>query len=377
MLRPIAMHDLAGQHAALGDELRAAIERVLASQRFILGPEVDALERELALMLGARDVVGCSSGTDGLVLALTALGVGAGDEVITTSFSFVATAEAIVRVGARPVFADVEPATMTLDVASAAALVGPRTRAIVPVHLYGQTAELGAIVALADRHGLAIVEDAAQAIGARDADGRAAGTVGDLGVLSFFPTKNLGAAGDAGAVVVGARRGPELAQRLRALRVHGLGAEADDYDQVGMNARLDALQAAVLRVKLPHLAAWTSARRRNARLYSSLLAGVPGISLPLEREGGFHVFNQYTLRVSAREVLAARLAVEGVGFSIYYRRPLHRVSCFSGAGMPTAACPEAERAAGEVISLPVHPGVSPEDVARVADVVRAHAASVA
>ncbi|MCK6544310.1 DegT/DnrJ/EryC1/StrS family aminotransferase [Myxococcota bacterium] len=371
-MAPIAMHDLAGQHAALGAALGAAIERVLASQRFVLGPEVEAFERELAAVLGAADVVGCSSGTDGLVLALTALGIGAGDEVITTSLSFVATAEAIVRVGARPVFADVEPGALTLDVASAASLVGPRTRAIVPVHLYGQTADMRAVMALAARHGLAVVEDAAQAIGARDADGRVAGTIGDLGVSSFFPTKNLGAAGDAGAVIVPARGDGALARRLRSLRVHGYGDEPDDYVEGGMNARLDALQAAVLRVKLPHLEAWTAARRRNALEYSIILSDIPGISVPTERAGGLHVFNQYTVRVRERDALAARLGREGIASAVYYRRPMHRMRCFAGVA-GSIALPEAERAADEVISLPVHPGMSRDDVARVAAVVRAHA----
>ncbi|HEX7956090.1 MAG TPA: DegT/DnrJ/EryC1/StrS family aminotransferase, partial [Pyrinomonadaceae bacterium] len=291
----VPLLDLKQQHAALGEELRAAVGRVLDSQQFILGEDVRLLEAELAAYTGAAHAVGCGSGSDALLLALLALDVGAGDEVVTTPFTFFATAGAVTRTGARPVFADIDPATYNVDPAKLEAAVTERTRALMPVHLYGQCAEMGEVMRIAERRGVPVVEDAAQAIGSSDDAGRA-GAVGAVGCFSFYPTKNLGAAGEAGLVTT---NDASLADRLRRLRVHG-GATEYHHDEVGFNSRLDTFQAAVLRVKLPHLDGWSDARRARAEDYTRLIgeAGLAEfVTPPFVARGARHIFHQYVVRV--------------------------------------------------------------------------------
>jgi dTDP-4-amino-4,6-dideoxygalactose transaminase len=337
---PVPQYDMAAELAPIRGELEAAVGRVIASGRFIGGPEVLGFERELGARLGAQ-VVGVSSGSDALLAALMALGIGAGDEVVTTPFTFVATAGAIARLGARPVFADVEDDTLNLDPGAAAAAVGPRTRAVIPVHLFGRLATLPAV-------GVPIVEDAAQAIGA-------GAPVGAIATLSFFPTKNLGAIGDAGAVVT---RDAALAARVAMLRSHG-GRERNHHEIVGGNFRLDAIQAAVLRAKLPHLDGWTAARRAAAAGYRARLAAArvpPELRVPAD--GGGHVYHHFVIRAPRRDGLRAHLAAAGVGSEIYYPVPLHRQPCFAGLGVAAGALPVAERAAAEVVALPMYPSLS-------------------
>jgi dTDP-4-amino-4,6-dideoxygalactose transaminase len=335
--------DLTRQHAALRDELLAATARVIDSSQFVLGAEGAALEQELATRCGVRFAIGVGSGTDALRLALTALGVGAGDEVITPAFSFVASATTIMMVGATPVFVDIDPATYTLDLAAVERAITPRTRALVPVHLYGGPAPMDRVVALARAHRLAVVEDAAQAVGGAWA-GRPVGAWGDAACLSFYPTKNLGACGDAGMVVTDRA---DVAERLARLRHHG---DAGRYQHVelGYCSRLDELQAAVLRVKLRRLAAWTEARRRIAARYRAGLAGLP-VTLPIEAAEANHVYHLFTVRHPQRDALAKALTDLGVGTAVYYPRSVPDQPMF-GAG--ERRWPEASRAAREVLSLP-------------------------
>ena len=350
----VPLLDLKAQHAALREKLRAAVDRVLDSQQFILGPEVRALEEEIARYTTARHAVGCASGSDAVLLALMALDVRAGDEVITSPFTFFATGSAISRVGARPVFVDIEPRTYNLDVNKIEAAITPRTRALMPVHLYGQCAEMGAIMEIAGRHSLPVIEDAAQAIGAMDG-GRQAGTFGRIGCFSFYPTKNLGGAGDGGMLTTNDDR---LAERLRALRVHG-GTTEYLHREVGINSRLDSLQAAVLRVKLPHLDDWSQARRERAVIYSRLFAEADlkfELRTPFVREGAGHIFHQYVVRVPAhRDALMKHLQEHGVGTKIYYPVPLHLQECFRDLGYQEGDLPAAERAARETLALPMFP----------------------
>lgn len=355
--------DLAAEHVPLGDDLVAAFRRVLSSGVYVLGAEVERFEAALATELGVRHVVGLSSGTDALVAALTALDVGPGDEVITTALSFVATAEAIVRVGATPRFADIDARTLNLDPSAVERLVSRRTRAILPVHLFGRPAALDRLCAVADGAGAALVEDAAQALGARFGD-RAVGAWGRIGCFSFFPTKVLGALGDGGAVATDEL---ELAARCRRLRQHG-AAGPDDYAELGGNFRLDALQAALLGEKLPALRAAIAARRRVAERYCEALGSIRGLRLPeLDADA---CWSLYTLRVldGRRDALAAHLAERGVQTRSYYRVPLHRQRLF--ARYATAALPETERAAAETLSLPLHPSLSEEAQAHVIRSVR-------
>ena len=347
------------ESAALRASLIGAATRVIDSGRFVQGPELAAFEAEVGHALGGLHAVGCASGTDALVLALRALGIGAGDEVIVPTFSFVATAEAVVLAGAVPVFADIELDSFTIDARSAAAVVGPRTRALVPVHLFGQCARLEALGTLAETHGLKIVEDAAQALGARSR-GRAAGSIGHAAAFSFFPTKNLGAPGDGGMVTTA---DAALAERLRELRAHGRRG-AETYATIGCNSRLDELHAAALRVKLPHLDAWNARRRATAARYRSAIAG--GIIAPVEIAGGHHVYHHFTVRTPRREDLATRFAAAGVETAIYYARPIHRQPAY--ARWARGPLPTAERAAAEVLSLPVHPWLEDAEVERIADV---------
>lgn len=365
----VPLLDLKAQHASLRDELRAAIERVMESQAFILGPEVEALETELASYSRVKYAVGCASGSDALLLALMALDVGAGDEVITTPFSFFATASAIVRLGARPRFVDIEPRTFNLDAAQIEAAITERTRAIMPVHLYGQCADADALRAVAARHGVPVVEDAAQAIGAEDR-GRRAGSLGRVGCFSFYPTKNLGGAGDGGMLTTD---DDQLAERLRTLRVHG-GASEYHHREVGLNSRLDSLQAAVLRVKLPHLERWSAARRARAEVYARLFgeAGLEGaVTPPFVKADARHIFHQYVIRVSAksRDPLMTHLRERGVGTKVYYPVPLHLQECFRSLGYAAGDFPAAERAARETLALPMYPELTADQQHDVVDAV--------
>jgi dTDP-4-amino-4,6-dideoxygalactose transaminase len=359
----IPLLDLEAQNEPLLAEIREAIERVVRSQRFILGPEVDTLERELEAHLGVPHAIGVSSGTDALLVALMALGIGPGDEVVTTPFSFFATAGCIARVGARPVFADIDPVSMNLDPTLAAEAIGEHTRAIMPVHLFGQPADVTAL----RNPGIPIIEDAAQAIGARTAQG-SAGALGDLGCFSFFPSKNLGAFGDAGLVTA---RDADLAERVRVLRVHG-GKPKYFHEIVGGNFRLDAIQAAVLRVKLPHLDRWADVRRRNAELYDRLFADAaldPQLLAPPRRVEPGHVYNQYVIRTSRRDALREHLTSRGIGTEIYYPRPLHLQGCFAHLGHREGDFPESERASREALALPVFPELGEARARRVAETV--------
>ncbi|HEX6993814.1 MAG TPA: DegT/DnrJ/EryC1/StrS family aminotransferase [Gammaproteobacteria bacterium] len=366
----VPLLDLRAQYAPLRDEVERAIRDVCDGQQFILGPRVKALEEQVADYSNTRHAVGVSSGTDALLLALMALGIGPGDEVITSPFTFFATAGVIARMNARPVFCDIDEATFNLSPSAVAdflasecerrdgRIVNRRTggtvKAIIPVHLYGQMADMDALTEIARRYGLAVVEDAAQAIGAELANGRRAGSVGDIGCFSFFPTKNLGAFGDAGMCVT---NDAELAHRMRILRVHG-GEPKYYHAVIGGNFRLDELQAAVLLVKLPHLDDWTRARQANAERYTKLFeaAGVGGaIRTPDVVEGQRHIFNQYVIRAGRRDELRAYLADERIGTEIYYPVPLHRQECFAYLGYAAGAFPVAERAADEVLALPIYP----------------------
>jgi len=348
----VPLLDLPAQYATIRAEVRAAIDRVCESQRFILGSEVTALEEELAAFCAVRDAVGVSSGTDALLMALMALDVGPGDEVITTPYSFFATAGVIARLGARPVFVDIDPATFNLDTAAVADRVTGRTKAIVPVHLFGCCVELDPVLEISHEQGIAVIEDAAQAIGARDGQGRLAGTRGVMGCLSFFPSKNLGAFGDGGMIVT---NDEGLAERLRILRVHG-GKSKYFYQMVGGNFRLDALQAAVLRVKLPHLPAWTAARRGNAERYRRLFTEAEVLSrviVPTDMPG--HIYNQFVIRAPERDRLQAFLREHGIETEIYYPLPLHLQECFRDLGYRAGDFPRAESAAREVLALPIYP----------------------
>ena len=360
----IPMLDLGPQVETHWEELNRAIQGVLRSTRFILGPEEQAFEQEAAHFLGTRHAIGCNSGTDALFLSLRALGIGPGDEVITTPFTFFATAEAISHVGATPVFVDVDRATMNLDPALIERAITPRTRALLPVHLFGRPCELGAMLDLASRYRLKLVEDCAQSFGARYR-GRATGTLGHMGCYSFFPSKNLGAYGDGGLI---ATDDDVLADSVRALRSHGSRKKYHN-EAVGYNSRLDELQAAILRVKLPHLETWNADRVRVARNYQRLLAGHPGLELPEVVEG--HVFHQYTVRVSGnRDRLQARLAEQGVETMVYYPVPCHRLKLYLDSH-GHVACPNAERLCAEVISLPIWPEMAEAQQAEVARVLLA------
>ncbi len=359
----IPILDLAPELAEVGPELDQAWKRVVASGHFILGPEVEAFEREVAAWLGVRHAVGVNSGTDAIVLALRALGVGPGDEVVTPAFSFFATAESVSAVGATPVFVDIDPETYALRPDLAARAVTARTRAILPVHLFGHAADMEPLLALARERGIPVVEDVAQAFGG-EALGRKLGTLGRLGAFSFFPSKNLGCLGDGGLV---ATDDDEAAATVRMLRAHGSRTKYLN-EAIGYNSRLDALQAAVLRVKLPRVAAWNEARRAAARRYHALLAGIPGLALPVERPGVVPVYHQYTVRVAGgrRDALREALAADGIGTMIYYPRALNELPVYPAAGR----FPEAERAAREVLSLPIWPRIAPEVQERVAAAVR-------
>jgi len=348
----IPLLDLRPEYESLRDEIVAALVRVADSQQYILGPEVEAFERAIAALIGAPHAIGVSSGTDALLVSLMALGIGNGDEVITPTFSFFATAGCVARVGARPVFVDIDPATYNIDTRQAAAAITSRTKAIIPVHLFGLCADMDPLLEAARRHGVAVIEDAAQAIGA-GYKGRPAGTLGDFGCFSFFPSKNLGAFGDAGLVTVATEEQRDL---VRKLRVHGSSPKYY-HGLIGGNFRIDPLQAAVLRVKAPHLARWTEARRANAARYQALFRDYQldqVVTLPQEPTGYAHVFNQFVVRVPRRDELRAHLASRGIGTEVYYPVPFHVQKCFASLGYSRGAFPLSEAAAGEVVALPIY-----------------------
>jgi dTDP-4-amino-4,6-dideoxygalactose transaminase len=361
-MKAVPLLDLKAQYATIESEVRAAMDRVLTSQHFILGPEVEALEKSVAEYSGCAHGIGVSSGTDAILVGLMALGVGAGDEVITTPYTFVATATSIARLGARAVLVDIDPRSYNIDVSRVEAAITPRTKAIMPVHLYGQMAGATAIAEIAARHGIPVVEDAAQAIGAEQ-NGRRAGSVGALGCLSFFPSKNLGAFGDGGMVV---SNDAKLAERVRLLRNQGQKPKYFSLE-VGGNFRLDALQAAVLRAKLPHLDGWTAARQRNATQYRALFAqsglrvseGVlengAELALPVELPSHRHVYNQFVIRVEKRDELRAFLADRQIGSEVYYPQPMHLQRCFESWGYSKGMFPESERAADQSLAIPIYP----------------------
>ncbi len=349
---PVPLLDLDAQYRPLRDELLAAVTRVCDSQRYIMGPEIDGLERELSALLGVKHAIAVSSGTDALLLALMALGIKAGDEVITTTFSFFATAGAIVRVGATPVLVDIDPETFNIDAEQTAAAITPRTKAIMPVHLFGLSADMDPIMAAANHAGVPVIEDAAQAIGSTYKS-RPLGTIGAFGCFSFFPSKNLGAFGDAGLLTT---EDDGLADRAKLLRTHGMKPKYYHH-VVGANFRMDAMQAAVLRVKAPHLSGWTQGRRANATRYRALFhaAGLDeAVRLPIEPSDRSHIFNQFVIRTADRDGLKRHLDQQGIGNEIYYPVPFHLQPCFANLGYRQGAFPHAERASLESLAIPVY-----------------------
>lgn len=350
----VPLLDLAEQNAALRPEIEAALGRVLDTNGFILGSEVSALETELAEYCGVKHAIACASGTDALILALMAFDIGPGDEVISTPYSFFASTSSIARLYATPKFVDIDPGSYNLDVSKLEAAITKNTKAIMPIHLFGQCAEMDAIVEIAGRHGVPVVEDAAQAIGAEDA-GRRAGSMGAVGCFSFYPSKNLGGMGDGGFMTTD---DDDLAHKLKALRVHG-SFERYHHKWVGLNSRLDGFQGAVLRVKLPHLDAWSDARKRNAERYRELFAAsglTDKIGPPFERENVRHIYNQYVIRVpEGRDSLRKHLTDKGIGTDVYYPVSLHLQECFGYLGHREGDFPESERASRETLALPIYP----------------------
>jgi dTDP-4-amino-4,6-dideoxygalactose transaminase len=380
----VPLLDLKPQYRTMAAEIQAAIERVCASQQFILGPAVRELEASIASYSQCRHGIGMSSGTDALLVALMALGIGPGDAVITSPFTFFATAGTIARCGARPLFCDIDPVTFNLSPAALETLLekhcerrggellhrgsGAKVRALMPVHLYGQVADMAPIMASARRYGLKVIEDAAQAIGAADSEGKRAGSFGDIGCLSFFPTKNLGAFGDAGMCVT---NDAALAERLAMLRVHG-GKPKYYHALIGGNFRLDELQAAVLNVKLKRLDEWSAARVRNAAYYDGAFRRAQlgdAVKTPHASLGVRHIYNQYVIRARDRDGLRAHLEAAGVGTEIYYPVPLHLQQCFAYLGCKAGAYPQSERAAAETLALPIYPELSEQQLQYVVDTI--------
>lgn len=367
----VPLLDLKAQYRKIDDEVRAAVDRVLESQYFILGPEVEALEREVAGYVGAEAGIGVSSGTDALLVALMALDIGPGDEVILPTYTFFATAGVVARLGATPVFVDIDPVTYNLDVDQAIDRIGDRTRAIVPVHLYGRAVDLGPLMQAAGEREVDVIEDAAQAIGATDPAGHSAGAVGTAGCFSFFPSKNLGGAGD-GGMVVSSDAG--FAERVRKLRVHG-SAPKYHHSLVGGNFRLDAIQAAVLRVKLPRLDDWTAGRRENANSYHALFAdagladaGLDEVTIPPDEPG--HIYNQFVIEVPRRDALRVFLTDRGIATEIYYPVPLHLQACFADLGYGRGDLPHAEHAADTTLALPIYPELRQDQLEAVVGAIR-------
>lgn len=352
-IQPVPLLDLKAQYATIRDEVSVAMDRVIESQHFILGPDVKALEEEVAAYAQCRFAIGSSSGTDALLVALMAIGLQPGDEVITTPYTFFATAGSIARLGGRPVFAEIDPASYNLDPAGIEAKITPRTRAIMPVHLFGQMADMDPIMMVAERHNLIVIEDGAQAIGS-EYKGRRAGSIGHLGTFSFFPSKNLGGFGDGGMVVT---NDPALAERVNILSKHG--SQPKYYHKfVGGNFRLDTLQAAVLRVKLKYLDGWTEGRQRNAATYRRLFKEIgldKVVELPVEAPNVRHIYNQFVIRFPKRDALMAYLKERKIGHEIYYPVPMHIQECFADLGYHAGDFPLSEAAAKESLAIPIYP----------------------
>ena len=364
LLEPVPQLDLAAQYTSIGHEIRTAVERVMATQQFVLGREGAALEEEIANLSGVAHGVGLASGTDALILSLRACGVQPGDEVLLPPFTFVATGSAVSALGAKPVFADIRPDTYNIDASELERRVTPRTRAIVVVHLYGLAADMDPIMAFAKTQNLPVIEDNAQAIGA-SYKGRPTGSIGNAACMSFYPTKNLGAYGDAGMVVTNS---PQIAERIRTLRNHGQSAKYFSSEP-GWNSRLDEMQAAILRVKLRHLSNWQRARHANAVEYTRLLNQIPGVMPPITPDGFGHVFHQYTIRVERRDALQQFLSARKIGTTVYYPYPLHLQPLYASLAHKPGDFPHAERAAQEVLSLPMYAELSKEQIARVVDAI--------
>lgn len=364
--RRVPLLDLAAQHEPIREEIHETLRRVVDSQRFVLGEEVQKLEEEIAAYCGSKYAVGCASGTDALLLAMMALDIGRGDEVVTTPYSFFATVSTIVRAGATPVFVDIDPKTFNLDVGQLEGVLKKhsKVKAILPVHLYGQAARMDELLKIANDHGLPVIEDAAQAIGA-EYKGRRVGSMGKIGCFSFFPSKNLGGYGDGGMMTMD---DPALVERLKSLREHG-AKQKYVHEEVGLNSRLDALQAAVLRVKLRHLDGWHAGRRRNAELYREMFeARKAPVATPIEAEYSTrHVYNQYVIRCERRDELKAYLGERGVGTAIYYPIPLHLQPCFRYVGYKEGDLPVSEACAKDTLSIPVYGELTREDVEYVVD----------
>jgi dTDP-4-amino-4,6-dideoxygalactose transaminase len=358
---------LKAQYAGIKPEIDAAIQRVVAGAGFILGEEVSNFEQALAATVGAAEAVGVSSGTGALLLALLAVGVKPGDEVITTAHTFIATAEAVSRIGARPVFVDIDPRTYNMDPNQVEQAITPRTRVILPVHLYGQPAEMKRLREIATRRGLWLIEDAAQAIAA-EYDGKRCGGIGDLACFSFYPSKNLGAYGDAGAVT---GNDETLLAKVRKLRDHGRISKYE-HDELGFGQRIDAIQAAILGAKLPHLESWTEARRAHAYLYNELLSGAE-VETPFESQNVRHVYHLYVIRTARRDAMLQRLKEKGIDAGIHYPIPVHRQPVYVKLGFGDVSLPITEQAAGEILSLPMYPELSPEQIEYVARAVREEA----
>jgi len=369
----IPMADLKAQYLSIKDEIDTAVRRVIESSQFILGPEVDAFEKEMAAYCGTAYAIGVASGTEALQLALLACGIGPGDEVITTPFTFIATAEAITQCGAVPVFVDIDPVTYNIDPNLIEAKITPKTRCILPVHLYGESVDMHPVMETAKKHNLKVIEDCAQALAA-EYKGKKVGSIGDAGCLSFFPSKVLGAYGDGGMVVT---NDGQVAEKLKMLRNHG--AKQKYYHLVpGFNSRLDGLQAAILRVKLKYLDGWIKLRREKAALYAKHLGNIPGMSIPHQSLGCYHCYNYYTIRLVDsrfnREVLQKHLTSRGISHMVYYPVSLHLQAVCAALGGKTGDFPHSERAQDEVLSLPIYPEMTEEQVMEVAAVIKEFAA---
>lgn len=373
----VPLLDLKAHHEPLQEEIMAALEHTFRSNMFILGPEVGKLEERVASYCQARYGIGVTSGTDALLIALMAIGVGPGDEVITTPYSFFATAGVVVRLGAKPVFVDIDPITFNIDPSKIAKAVTSKTKAIIPVHLYGQCADMAPIMDIAKQYNLSVIEDAAQAIGSDYRDGRRACSMGTVGCLSFFPSKNLGCLGDGGMVVT---NDPDLAERMRILRVHG--SQPKYYHKmIGGNFRLDTIQAAVLNVKLNYLDGWTKRRQENAAQYETLFrqsglvhAGKMHLPIPVYLNSGakhYHIYNQFVVRVERRDALMAHLKQKGIGAEIYYPVPFHLQECFKYLGHKEGDFPESERAAKETVAIPIYPELTAEQQIEVVEAIAA------
>lgn len=360
----VPLLDLKPQYQQIKEELLPKVMEVIENQAFILGPNVEKAEKELVNYIGTKFAVGCSSGTDALLLALMALDIKEGDEVITTPYTFFATAGSIARVGAKPVFVDIEPDTFLIDVSKIEAKISLKTKAIMPVHLFGQCVDMNPLMVLAKKYNLKVIEDAAQAIGAKYQD-KKAGTIGDIGCFSFFPSKNLGCFGDGGLVTTNDEKTYE---RLKALRVHG-GQKQYQHLEIGLNARLDALQAVVISTKLPYLDSWSEKRRKNAEFYNEQFKDNSNIVTPTAKSNRYHIYNQYVIRTQRRDELKAYLTEKGIGNAIYYPLSLHQQKCFEFLGYHQGSFSESEKAAKESLAIPIYPDLSKEQLQYIVDMI--------